>query len=243
MGWDKRRHPRWPAPPNLGGSVDRRRSAGQGRRPTWRRPVSLLPGRPGTARSAYPVARRQGTPDRSGRPRLARMPALSRAPQGKQAQSGSVEGKWTLCLVGRGVLPLRRRGPGQLRIATPGAKLLSPAASSPTLAALVGTHCRPVWCSARHGVGFPRGATVRAVCAFGMPSAPAGTAPKPFGSRRVSHQLRLAPLDGTFAVCRLAPDAPLPGWVGGGPFVSTARTTEPTACWARSRTIRGERRP
>ena len=34
------------------------------------------------------------------------------------------------------------------------------------------------------------------------------------------HKLNLVPLDGTFAVCRLAPDAPLHAWVAGGPFVS-----------------------
>ena len=34
----------------------------------------------------------------------------------------------------------------------------------------------------------------------------------------------VVPLDGTFAVCRLAPDAPLHAWVAGGPFVSITRT-------------------
>jgi hypothetical protein len=36
--------------------------------------------------------------------------------------------------------------------------------------------------------------------------------------------LTLVPLDGTFAVCRLAADAPVPGWATGGPFVSITRT-------------------
>jgi hypothetical protein len=42
----------------------------------------------------------------------------------------------------------------------------------------------------------------------------------------VSDPLRLVPLEGTFAVCRLAPDAPVPAWAVGGPFVSVTRTGE-----------------
>jgi hypothetical protein len=38
--------------------------------------------------------------------------------------------------------------------------------------------------------------------------------------------LELSPLDGTFAVCRLAPDTPLPAWAGGGPLVSVTRTAD-----------------
>ena len=38
--------------------------------------------------------------------------------------------------------------------------------------------------------------------------------------------LTLVPLDGTFAVCRLAADAPVPGWAAGGPFVSLTRTAD-----------------
>jgi uncharacterized protein len=38
--------------------------------------------------------------------------------------------------------------------------------------------------------------------------------------------LTLVPLDGSFAVCRLAADAPVPGWAAGGPFVSIARTED-----------------
>jgi hypothetical protein len=33
-------------------------------------------------------------------------------------------------------------------------------------------------------------------------------------------------LDGTFAVCRLASDAPVPAWAAGGPFVSITRTAD-----------------
>jgi hypothetical protein len=36
--------------------------------------------------------------------------------------------------------------------------------------------------------------------------------------------VRLILLDGEFAVCRLAADAPVPAWVGGGPLVSVTRT-------------------
>ena len=42
----------------------------------------------------------------------------------------------------------------------------------------------------------------------------------------MSHQLHLLPLEGIFAVCRLAADAPVPGWAAGGPFVSITRTGE-----------------
>jgi hypothetical protein len=40
----------------------------------------------------------------------------------------------------------------------------------------------------------------------------------------VPEQLRLVLLDGTFAVCRLGPDVPIPTWAAGGPFVSVTRT-------------------
>lgn len=40
------------------------------------------------------------------------------------------------------------------------------------------------------------------------------------------HRLQLVPLDGTFAVCRLAADDPVPGWATVGPFVSITRTTD-----------------
>ena len=41
--------------------------------------------------------------------------------------------------------------------------------------------------------------------------------------------MTLVPLEGTFAVCRLAADAPLPAWAAGGsagPFVSITRTAD-----------------
>jgi GNAT superfamily N-acetyltransferase len=41
-----------------------------------------------------------------------------------------------------------------------------------------------------------------------------------------AHKLTVVPLDGTFAVCRLATDAPLPGWTAGGSFVSITRTAD-----------------
>ena len=43
---------------------------------------------------------------------------------------------------------------------------------------------------------------------------------------QIAHQLTLVPLDGTFAVCRLAPDAPLPSWVSRERFVSITRTAD-----------------
>ena len=36
--------------------------------------------------------------------------------------------------------------------------------------------------------------------------------------------LTLVPVDGSFVVCRLAADAPVPAWAAGGPFVSITRT-------------------
>jgi hypothetical protein len=49
--------------------------------------------------------------------------------------------------------------------------------------------------------------------------------------------LTLVPLDGTFAVCRLATDAPLPGWVGGGPLVSITRTADELSVVCRQETV------
>lgn len=40
------------------------------------------------------------------------------------------------------------------------------------------------------------------------------------------HRLTLDLLEGTFAVCRMAADAPVPGWAVGGPFVSITRTAD-----------------
>jgi GNAT superfamily N-acetyltransferase len=45
-------------------------------------------------------------------------------------------------------------------------------------------------------------------------------------ARQEKHQLRLEVLEGTFAVCRLADDAALPGWAEGGEFLSFSRTAE-----------------
>jgi hypothetical protein len=42
----------------------------------------------------------------------------------------------------------------------------------------------------------------------------------------MSHRLRLVLLNGAFAVCRLAPDAPIPSWACGGSFASITRTAE-----------------
>jgi GNAT superfamily N-acetyltransferase len=41
-----------------------------------------------------------------------------------------------------------------------------------------------------------------------------------------AHKLTVVPLAGTFAVCRLSPDAPVPAWAAGGPFLSITRTTD-----------------
>jgi hypothetical protein len=40
----------------------------------------------------------------------------------------------------------------------------------------------------------------------------------------MSEQFRLVVLEDTFAVCRLEPEAPVPSWAAGGPFVSVTRT-------------------
>ena len=37
-------------------------------------------------------------------------------------------------------------------------------------------------------------------------------------------RLTLVPVDGKFAVCRLAADASVPSWAAGGPFISITRT-------------------
>ncbi len=41
-----------------------------------------------------------------------------------------------------------------------------------------------------------------------------------------AYKLTLVPVEGAYAVCRLAPDGPLPEWVGSGPFVSITRTRD-----------------
>jgi hypothetical protein len=40
------------------------------------------------------------------------------------------------------------------------------------------------------------------------------------------HHLTLDLLEGTFAVCRLPADSPIPAWSAGGPFVSISRTDD-----------------
>lgn len=45
------------------------------------------------------------------------------------------------------------------------------------------------------------------------------------------------PLEGTFAVCRLAADHPLPTWATGGPFVSITRTTDELSVVCREEAI------
>jgi len=39
-------------------------------------------------------------------------------------------------------------------------------------------------------------------------------------------RLTVVPLEGAYAVCRLAADAPLPAWAAGGPFLSITRTAD-----------------
>jgi GNAT superfamily N-acetyltransferase len=51
------------------------------------------------------------------------------------------------------------------------------------------------------------------------------------------HRLRVVPLEGTFAVCRLAPDTPLPAWAAGGAFVSVTRTDEELSVVCRQEAI------
>jgi GNAT superfamily N-acetyltransferase len=56
----------------------------------------------------------------------------------------------------------------------------------------------------------------------GLPAADGGRE----AAVRTAHRQTVVPLDGTFAVCRLAPDAPLPAWVGGSPFVAITRAAD-----------------
>jgi hypothetical protein len=42
----------------------------------------------------------------------------------------------------------------------------------------------------------------------------------------IHHRLALVALPGAFAVCRLAPDAPVPGWAATAPFLSVTRTAD-----------------
>src|SRR5262245_61730292 len=41
-----------------------------------------------------------------------------------------------------------------------------------------------------------------------------------------SHKQTLTVLDGTFAICKLAANAPIPAWASGGDFCSITRTAE-----------------
>jgi hypothetical protein len=41
-----------------------------------------------------------------------------------------------------------------------------------------------------------------------------------------THSLALIVVDGTFAVCRLEPDTPIPSWATGGHFFSITRTAD-----------------
>jgi GNAT superfamily N-acetyltransferase len=43
---------------------------------------------------------------------------------------------------------------------------------------------------------------------------------------KTDHRLSLVQVEGAFAVARLDADAPLPGWVAGGPFLSITRTAD-----------------
>jgi hypothetical protein len=43
---------------------------------------------------------------------------------------------------------------------------------------------------------------------------------------KTGHRLSLVQVEGAYAVARLDSDAPLSGWVAGGPFVSITRTTD-----------------
>jgi len=52
-----------------------------------------------------------------------------------------------------------------------------------------------------------------------------------------THKLTIVPLDGVFAVCRLAPDAPLPTWAPGGVFVSITRTGDELSIVSRQQAI------
>jgi uncharacterized protein len=42
-------------------------------------------------------------------------------------------------------------------------------------------------------------------------------------------QVALTVVAGTYSVCRLGPDAPLPAWAAGGPLVSVTRTPDETS--------------
>jgi hypothetical protein len=50
---------------------------------------------------------------------------------------------------------------------------------------------------------------------------------KPPAEEPMEHRLRtLIPLDGTFAIAKMPPDAAIPSWASSGPFVSITRTAD-----------------
>jgi hypothetical protein len=51
------------------------------------------------------------------------------------------------------------------------------------------------------------------------------------------HRLTLKLLTGSFAVCRLTADAPVPPWAAGGPFVSISRTAEELSVVCRAEVV------
>ena len=54
-----------------------------------------------------------------------------------------------------------------------------------------------------------------------------------------AHRLSLIALEGSYAVARLGADAPLPGWVVGGPFVSITRTADELSVVCREEAVPG----
>ncbi len=64
---------------------------------------------------------------------------------------------------------------------------------------------------------------------------PAGSQPRT--SSKSDQKLTLVPLEGTYAVCRLEAEAPIPAWVGGGPFVSITRTADELSIVCRQETV------
>ncbi len=50
-------------------------------------------------------------------------------------------------------------------------------------------------------------------------------------------KLTLVPIEGTYAVCRLEAEAPIPAWVGGGPFVSITRSADELSIVCRQETV------
>jgi hypothetical protein len=59
-----------------------------------------------------------------------------------------------------------------------------------------------------------------------MPPSGEGVSPRPARSHAPCPALTLVSVEGSFAICRLAADAPLPDWVAGGPLLSITRTAD-----------------